>query len=127
MGEKEKLEKIIDCCYLAQDLEDLPNGLETIVGERGVSLSGGQRARVSLARVVYGDEKVVLLDDPLSAVDTKCARHIFHRLIKGMLKDRTVILVTHNTQYLYELDHIYRMDRAIQEGNNIVSRIAEHG
>ncbi|XP_063686045.1 ATP-binding cassette sub-family C member 4-like [Bolinopsis microptera] len=126
MNEK-KLNSIIESCYLTQDLEDLPNGLNTIVGERGVQLSGGQRARVSLARVVYGEENVVLLDDPLSAVDTKCASHIFNRLIKGQLQDKTVILVTHNTEYLSQLDHIYLMNRAVKEGSSIVGRIAEHG
>ena len=62
-----------------KDLEVLPNGLDTLVGERGVQLSGGQRARVSLARAVYGEEDVVLLDDPLSAVDTKCGHEIMNR------------------------------------------------
>ena len=73
------LDNIIVLILTLKDLEVLPNGLDTLVGERGVQLSGGQRARVSLARAVYGKEDVVLLDDPLSAVDTKCAYEIMNR------------------------------------------------
>ena len=66
-------------CINAQDIGLLPNGDQSLVGERGVTLSGGQRARVSLARAVYGDTDVYLLDDPLSAVDPAVGRHLFEK------------------------------------------------
>ena len=65
-----------------QDLEVLPDGDMTLVGERGVSLSGGQKARVSLARAIYFDADIYLLDDPLSAVDSAVGRHIFDKYVE---------------------------------------------
>ena len=66
---------------MQQDLELLPHGINTLVGERGVQLSGGQRARINLARAVYGDKPIILMDDPLSAVDSRCAKHIFNKYV----------------------------------------------
>ena len=66
-------------CRLFQDLEIMPHGDSTLIGDRGVSLSGGQRARVSLARALYTDADIFLLDDPLSAVDAAVGRHIFDK------------------------------------------------
>ena len=77
--DKDRLDGVIKSCYLAKDIEQLPHGLNTLVGERGVQLSGGQRARVSLARAVYGQNPLILMDDPLSAVDSKCAKHLFNK------------------------------------------------
>ena len=83
----------------------------TIIGENGVVLSGGQRARVSLARAVYADADIYLLDDPLSAVDAKVGRHIFEKCIVGILKKRLRVLVTHNTQYLQHADHVILLEK----------------
>ena len=91
---------------LLKDLTRLVDGDLTLVGERGVTLSGGQKARVNLARAVYRDADVYLLDDPLSAVDTAVARHLFDKCIRGLLKDRVVILVTHQLQFALEADKI---------------------
>lgn len=80
---------------MERDLAILGNGADTVIGERGVNISGGQKARISLARAVYSDADIVLLDDPLSAVDPQVANNIFSECIRGALKDRLVILVTH--------------------------------
>ncbi len=75
-------------------------GQKTTIGERGVNISGGQKARISLARAIYSDADIYLLDDPLSAVDPAVANGIFTDCILGALKDKCVILVTHQLQFL---------------------------
>lgn len=92
--------KVLKVCSLDRDIKLFPYGDETIVGERGVSLSGGQRARINLARAIYYDADIYLLDDPLSAVDAMVAKHIFTDCITGFLKDKAVILATHQTQFV---------------------------
>lgn len=77
-----------------------------MVGERGVSLSGGQRARINLARAVYKQADVYLLDDPLSAVDTRVGKHLLEQCIVNYLRGKTRILVTHQLQYLKKADII---------------------
>jgi len=76
------------------------------VGEKGVTLSGGQKQRVSLARAVYRDADVVLLDDPLSAVDAHVGKWLFERCICGVLRNKTRVLVTHQTQFLPQVDRV---------------------
>lgn len=93
-------------CSLLKDFEQLSQGDLSFVGERGAALSGGQRARVNLARAVYRDADLYLLDDPLSAVDPQVGRHLFEECIKGFLKGKTRILVTHQLQYLRQTDTI---------------------
>uniref|UniRef100_A0A8C1T266 Si:ch211-221f10.2 n=1 Tax=Cyprinus carpio TaxID=7962 RepID=A0A8C1T266_CYPCA len=90
----------------------------TLIGERGANLSGGQRQRVSLARALYSERPVLLLDDPLSAVDTHVGSHLFHSAIRHTAKSRTVIFVTHQLQFLPECDEVVLM----KDG-----QIAEHG
>ena len=114
--------------YILQDIDILPNGDLTLVGERGVTLSGGQKARVSLARAVYRKAGIYLLDDPLSAVDAAVSRHIFDKLvvlfpnkssikhyhdvvtfscIRGILRESSiVVLVTHQLQYVQHCDAV---------------------
>ena len=82
------------------------SGDETLVGDKGITLSGGQKSRISLARAVYSDCDIVLLDDPLSAVDAEVANHIFHECIKTLLQGKTVILATHQIQFLSQADKI---------------------
>lgn len=77
---------MLKVCALRRDLELFPGGDATIVGERGVSLSGGQRARVNLARAIYRTADIYLLDDPLSTVDTAVGKHIFEKCIRDFLK-----------------------------------------
>ncbi|KZP20510.1 hypothetical protein FIBSPDRAFT_932199 [Athelia psychrophila] len=97
--DEERYNAVIECCALQPDLEILEDGDATEIGARGVSLSGGQKARVALARAVYARTKYVLLDDPLSAVDSHTSRFLFEKLFKGpLLANRTVVLVTHHVE-----------------------------
>ncbi|XP_031342463.1 probable multidrug resistance-associated protein lethal(2)03659 isoform X2 [Photinus pyralis] len=97
---------VIKCCALERDLKLLPYGDKTTVGEKGTSLSGGQKARVSLARAIYRDANIYLLDDPLSAVDAHVGKQIFEQCFEVFLKGKTVVLVTHQLQYLQRVDYI---------------------
>lgn len=108
----------IRCAALERDLEILPDGDATEIGERGITLSGGQKARVSLARAVYADTDVVLLDDPLSAVDANVGRHLFEKCITGVLVSKTRILVTHQIHVLPGCDRIICLDNGtiVQQG-----------
>ncbi|XP_062567586.1 multidrug resistance-associated protein 1-like [Saccostrea cucullata] len=100
--------KAIDACALRADLDILPGGDETEIGEKGINLSGGQKQRVSLARAVYQDADIYLLDDPLSAVDAHVGRHIFQKVIGngGLLRNKTRVLVTHAISFLPNVDKI---------------------
>ncbi|NXV33124.1 MRP1 protein, partial [Rissa tridactyla] len=105
-------ELVLESCALLPDLEQLPNGDQTEIGERGVNISGGQKQRVSLARAVYSNADLYLLDDPLSAVDVHVGKHLFEKLIgpSGLLKSKTRILVTHTLTLLRHTDLIIVMD-----------------
>lgn len=87
---KELYEKVLESCALVNDLKILPAGDMTEIGERGINLSGGQKQRISLARAVYSNLDIYLLDDTLSAVDAHVGKHIFTNVIgpNGMLKDK---------------------------------------
>ncbi|GBN46101.1 Multidrug resistance-associated protein 1, partial [Araneus ventricosus] len=108
---EEKYNKIVDLCCLRTDLEILPAGDETEIGEKGVNLSGGQKLRVNLAQAVYQDKDVYFLDDPLSAVDVHVRKSLFSDVIgnSGLLKNKTRILVTHDTSVLSDVDLIVSM------------------
>ncbi|XP_073824771.1 CF transmembrane conductance regulator [Musca autumnalis] len=107
---RKRYDEITKCCALSTDFEQLHNGDKTVVGERGASLSGGQRARISLARAIYKPANIYLLDDPLSAVDAHVGRHLFDEVIgpKSRLaaEKATRILVTHQIHFLNEADWI---------------------
>uniref|UniRef100_A0A336MEP5 ABC-type glutathione-S-conjugate transporter n=1 Tax=Culicoides sonorensis TaxID=179676 RepID=A0A336MEP5_CULSO len=109
--DKVRYEKIIDACALRPDLNMLPAGDQTEIGEKGINLSGGQKQRVSLARAVYQDADVYFLDDPLSAVDSHVGKHIFQEVIgpSGLLAKKTRVLVTHGITYLPQVDNIFVM------------------
>ncbi|XP_078288563.1 ATP-binding cassette sub-family C member 4 isoform X2 [Panthera onca] len=98
--EKERYEKVIKACALRKDLQLLEDGDLTVIGDRGATLSGGQKARVNLARAVYQDADVYLLDDPLSAVDAEVGKHLFELCICQTLHEKITVLVTHQLQYL---------------------------
>ena len=97
---EKKYSEVIDACALREDINRFPNGDFTFVGEHGVVMSGGQRARVSLARAVYANTDVYLLDDPLSAVDAKVSEHIFNQCICKLLQDKIVILATYAEKHM---------------------------
>jgi len=104
--DEKKFSKIIKACDLVKDISSFQKRGQTEIGQRGVILSGGQRARVSLARALYSDADIYLLDDPLSAVDAKVGKHLFHNCIKEFLAGRIRILVTHHLQYLSHTDNL---------------------
>ena len=101
-----KYMKVIEVCDLEKDIASFTKRDLTEIGQRGVILSGGQRARVSLARAIYSEADIYLLDDPFSAVDAKVGKHLFDRCIKEFLDGRMRILVTHQLQFLKETDSI---------------------
>lgn len=120
--DRKRYRQITKCCALKTDFEQLSDGDHTSVGEKGASLSGGQRARISLARAVYKKADVYLLDDPLSAVDAHVGRHLFEEVIgpqSWLAQEKaTRILVTHQVQFLQQADWIIVLDNGSisQEG-----------
>ncbi|XP_042318198.1 ATP-binding cassette sub-family C member 10 isoform X2 [Sceloporus undulatus] len=103
-------QEVIEACALSDDLNILPAGDQTEVGENGVTLSGGQKARVALARAVYQEKELYLLDDPLAAVDADVANHLMQKCILGILRHKTRILCTHRTEFLEKADILLLMD-----------------
>lgn len=107
--DKKRYSEVVKCCALSTDFEQLPQGDRTIVGERGASLSGGQRARISLARAVYKKASIYFFDDPLSAVDAHVGKHLFDEVIgpRGRFgQSITRVLITHQVHFLKEADVI---------------------
>ncbi|XP_022253201.1 multidrug resistance-associated protein 1-like [Limulus polyphemus] len=104
-------QQVISSCALETDLDILPNRDLTEVGEKGINLSGGQKQRISLARSVYHNSDIYILDDPLSAVDSHVGKHIFQNVIgpEGLLKNKTRLLVTHGLSFLPKTDFIIVM------------------
>lgn len=108
---KTKYDEVIKACALLYDLESLPNKSETAIGEKGVNLSGGQKQRLALARAMYSDCPIILLDDPLSAVDAEVGRHIFDKALRGpLLNDRCRIMATHRLELLPRVDRTVWID-----------------
>ncbi|XP_017012707.2 multidrug resistance-associated protein 1 isoform X1 [Drosophila takahashii] len=109
--DRKRYNKVIDACALRADIDILSAGDSTEIGEKGINLSGGQKQRISLARAVYSDADLYLLDDPLSAVDAHVGKHIFEEVIgpKGILARKSRVLVTHGVTFLPQVDSIYVM------------------
>ncbi|CAJ1054159.1 hypothetical protein L3Q82_020045%2C partial [Xyrichtys novacula] len=101
---------VIEACALSDDLNVLPNGDKTEVGENGVTLSGGQKARLALARAVYMDKDIYLLDDPLAAVDPDVADHLMKKCIMELLRGKTRILCTHRVEFVDKADLVVLME-----------------
>ncbi|XP_074448191.1 ATP-binding cassette sub-family C member 5 isoform X4 [Larus michahellis] len=107
--DEERYNTVLNGCCLRPDLAILPNGDLTEIGERGANLSGGQRQRISLARALYSDRSIYILDDPLSALDAHVGNHIFNSAIRKHLKSKTVLFITHQLQYLVDCDEVIFM------------------
>ncbi|KAI8617891.1 P-loop containing nucleoside triphosphate hydrolase protein [Chytriomyces sp. MP71] len=111
-----RLKEAIKCTSLESDLAIMPAGIKTVLGEKGTSISGGQKTRISLARAVYSQADVFLFDDPLSSLDAKVSRAVFNDCFKKALKGKTIMLATHNHDVLKETDHIV----FLQESGQII-------
>ncbi|KAI0062503.1 ATP-binding cassette transporter [Artomyces pyxidatus] len=133
-----RYQKTVEVCALVSDLNILEDGDESEIGERGVNLSGGQKARVSLARAVYSRASILLLDDVLSAVDAHTAHHLYYECLKGdLMRGRTVVLVSHHVQlctpgasYIVALDNgrvLYRGDRDTFKASGVLSTLVQSG
>ena len=116
---------VVDACALRPDLEMLPNGDMTEIGERGITVSGGQKQRLNIARAIYFRSDLVLMDDPLSAVDAHVGRHIFDNAICGLLKDKCRVLATHQLHVLSRCDRVIWMEegriRTIDTFSNLMN------
>jgi ABC-type multidrug transport system fused ATPase/permease subunit len=112
-------ERAVEWADLRADFEQLPLSDRTLVGEKGVTLSGGQKARVALARALYAQADIYLLDDPLSAVDAKVARQLLDRCVLPLARTATVLLATHQLQFLYSCDCVLVMEggRVARQGS----------
>lgn len=102
---------MVKACQLEPDLALLPSGDLTEIGEQGVNLSGGQKARVSLARAVYAKSDVLIMDDPISALDANVRKNIFRQVFEGVAKSRTRILATHAVDFIHLSDKIIIMNK----------------
>ncbi|XP_050504939.1 ATP-binding cassette sub-family C member 4-like [Diabrotica virgifera virgifera] len=123
--DKKRYQEVIQACSLEKDFEQFPKGDLTLVGDRGSSLSGGQKARINLARAVYRKAAVYLLDDPLSAVDIHVSKHLYEKCINGYLAKRTRVLVTHQVHYLKDADNIIILNNGRIEDEGTFNFVAK--
>ncbi|KAF9688092.1 hypothetical protein SADUNF_Sadunf02G0161200 [Salix dunnii] len=115
---REKYKEVIRVCCLEKDMEMMEFGDQTEIGERGINLSGGQKQRIQLARAVYQDCDIYLLDDVFSAVDAHTGTDIFKECVRGALKGKTILLVTHQVDFLHNVDliSVMRDGQIVQSG-----------
>ncbi|RKO86966.1 P-loop containing nucleoside triphosphate hydrolase protein [Blyttiomyces helicus] len=104
--DESRLHSVVQSCSLVDDLESFPGGFSTEIGEKGINLSGGQRARIAIARAAYDDAEIVLLDDPLASLDAHVGKRVFEECIKSGLGEKTVVLITHQLHLLRDVDEI---------------------
>ncbi|XP_074263121.1 putative ABC transporter C family member 15 [Silene latifolia] len=114
-----KYDRTVKACALTKDFELFSHGDLTEIGERGINMSGGQKQRIQIARAVYQDADIYLLDDPFSAVDAHTGTQLFQECLMGVLRDKTILYVTHQVEFLPAADHILVMQngRITQAGN----------
>jgi ABC-type multidrug transport system fused ATPase/permease subunit len=118
--DEQRYVRALKAAQLLPDLEQLPAGDLTEIGERGINLSGGQKQRVSLARAVYSDRELYLLDDVLSAVDQHVGKQLFNECICGAMKGKTRLLVTNQLQYLPMCDRVIVLKKGQVVGNPLI-------
>ena len=127
--DQSRYNKVVKASCLLPDFELFDNGENTLVGEKGITLSGGQKARVSLARMLYSEADIYILDDPLSAVDAKVARNLFDNVFMNLIRGKTIILSTHQIHFLDQCDYIIALEggriEAFGEPRNL-NHILEH-
>ncbi|XP_038067610.1 ATP-binding cassette sub-family C member 8-like [Patiria miniata] len=126
--EEDRYKKVIAACSLQPDIDILPGGDETEIGEKGINLSGGQKQRVSVGRTMYSHNNVVILDDPLSALDMHVGSHLFKEGIEDYLMRKskcTVVLVTHQLQYADKADKIVYMKDGVIRHQGTLEDIRE--
>ncbi|KAA6324618.1 MAG: putative ABC transporter C family member 3, partial [Streblomastix strix] len=119
--DEDKYKDVVRICALEPDFQTLAAGDMTAIGEKGVNLSGGQKARIQLARAVYSDRDIYILDDPLSAVDAHVGRTLFEQCIDGRLKGKTRLLITNQLQYIDIADNILLIEfgKIVAQGTSL--------
>lgn len=125
MDEAKYVKTVLSCC-LERDFEILKTGDLSEIGERGINLSGGQKARLSLARAVYADKDIYLMDDPISALDAHVRKQIFQRVFRGMLKNKTRILATHAIDFVHLADRVIVMKDGEVKVQGTHQEVMEH-
>ncbi|KAG8381911.1 hypothetical protein BUALT_Bualt05G0022000 [Buddleja alternifolia] len=125
--EPERYWKAVDVTALSHDLELLPGRDHTEIGERGVNISGGQKQRVSMARAVYSNADVYILDDPLSALDAHVARQVFNSCIKEALEGKTRVLVTNQLHFLLQVDRILLVSEGMVKEEGTFEELSKNG
>ncbi|KAJ3121077.1 Multidrug resistance-associated protein 1, partial [Physocladia obscura] len=124
------IQTALEACALIKDLNLFKNGLQTQIGEKGINLSGGQKARLALARAIAKNPDVFILDDPLSALDAHVTKSLFDGAIKNpLMKDKTIVIATHLLHLLPEVDQVVVMDagKIVQKGSFSELMVNENG